>query len=95
MFIKSDSACCVKVLSRGCEATHCCAPLVNQIHGVLQDFTHVGRGHVFHKANPVGDVLAKHGLNGSLELSVFETLSSFCFVAFAADAASTVLFRGM
>lgn len=41
------------------------------------------------------NALAKKGLSQSFDLTVLETLPAFCYVAFAADAASTLFCRGM
>ena len=95
VFIESDSAASISLVSSGCHSAHPCAELVRAIHDTMSGFSQVRWGHIFREANAVADALAKHGLDLDESLVVFDTVPSFCSVFFLLDSASTVYRRGL
>src|ERR1044072_1296988 len=92
--IESDSLSCIRFLTTGCAASHSCASLVSEIRSLLSRFAGITWIHIFREGNGVADLLAKHGLSLDTVLVVFDSLSSFCSVAFLLDNAATVFCRG-
>lgn len=91
--VDSDSMTAVRLINEGCSLLHPSANLVFEIRKLLGDDQIVVH-HSYRETNQVADGLAKHGMELSSELELFEFLPSFVSAAFAADFVGTVFPRG-